>query len=213
MKPEPKQDIPRFDDIVPRRHTLLEDAYAIIIGMVFVVTGVSLMKAAGIITSGIAGIALLLSYVLPLPVGTLFTLANVPFFIFAFVTMGGRFAVKSTIASVGVSILLAMMPHALGISHIDPLFAAFAGGTLCGMGVLALARHGAGVGGTGIVTLWLYRRRGINAGYSQVCIDGVTLLVSTAVMPMNLVGWSALSAVALSGMVMAWHRPGRYTGY
>jgi len=28
----------------------------------------------------------------------------------------------------------------------------------------------------------------------------------------HLVGWSAVSALAMSGMVMAWHRAGRYFG-
>ncbi|KAK0329178.1 hypothetical protein LTR94_037854, partial [Friedmanniomyces endolithicus] len=46
------------------------------------------------------------------------------------------------------------------------------------MGILAMARHGAGVGGTGIVTLWLQKKHGINAGRTQVMIDGVILLLA-----------------------------------
>jgi uncharacterized membrane-anchored protein YitT (DUF2179 family) len=105
------------------------------------------------------------------------------------------------------------MPRAIGIAWISPAFAAIAGGTLCGMGILSLARHQAGVGGTGVVTLWLQRTRGINAGRTQVAIDVCILLVSMSVVSLDAVAWSALSAVAMSGVVMVWHRPGRYTGY
>ncbi|WP_260433873.1 YitT family protein [Burkholderia sp. Bp8998] len=193
-------------------HSLFEDLYAMIVGMAFVVTGLVLLKAAGLVTGGIAGIALLAAYIFPLPVGLIFTLVNIPFFIFAYFVMGARFAIKSTVASCGITLALMAMPGTLTIAYVSPLFAAFTGGTLCGMGILALARHGVGVGGTGIVTLWLQRERGINAGITQMCIDATILLVSMLTIPAGRVGWSALSAVAVSGMIVAWHRPGRYTG-
>jgi uncharacterized membrane-anchored protein YitT (DUF2179 family) len=203
---------PSAAELMSTPHTALEDIYAMIIGIIFVVLGIGLLKAAGLVTGGVAGIALLLSYVLPWSVGTIFTVVNIPFFIFAYVTMGKGFALKSTVASLGVTFILVLVPKVLTVTYVNPLFAAIAGGTLCGMGVLALARHRAGVGGTGIFTLWLQRERGINAGYSQVCIDSVILLASLAIIPLDRFAWSVLSAIAISGMVMAWHRPGRYTG-
>lgn len=207
----PRSAIAATDTIgVP--HSVLEDIYAMVIGMAFVVVGLVLLKAAGLVTGGVAGIALLASYVFPLPVGTIFTLVNIPFFLFAYFTMGPRFALKSTVASFGITFALAAMPQTFNVAFVNPLFAAFVGGTLCGMGVLALARHGAGVGGTGIFTLWLQRERGINAGITQVCIDATILLASLTTIPAGRVAWSALSALAMSAMVVAWHRPGRYTG-
>jgi uncharacterized membrane-anchored protein YitT (DUF2179 family) len=213
MKPDssPSETLPPA--IIPHRHTLAEDVYGIVVGFMFVAVGIVLLKSAGIITGGVAGLSLLLSYVLPWSVGTIFTTINIPFFVFAYFAMGKAFAIKSVIASFCVTGLLTLMPKWLGIAFIDPLFSSLAGGTLCGMGVLALARHGAGVGGTGVVTLWLYRKYGLNAGYSQAAIDCVILLASCAIISLPLVGWSILSALALSGMVMAWHRPGRYAGY
>lgn len=47
-------------------------------------------------------------------------------------------------------------------------------------------------------------------GIVQVAIDSMILLTSTLVIPTGRAGWSALSAVAMSAMVIAWHRPGRY---
>lgn len=195
-----------------RHHSLLEDIYGLLGGITFVVIGLGMLKAAGLVTGGIAGIALLLSYLLKWPVGLIFALINIPFFVFAFFTMGAGFALKTVAASTGVSVMLYYLPWLVSISAIHTAFAALAGGTLAGMGILALARHGAGVGGTGVVTLWLQRVRGINAGRTQIGIDCVILLTSAFLFPPERIFWSAISAVALSGMVIAWHRPGRYTG-
>jgi len=198
--------------VTVKPHTLLDDVYGIAVGILFVVMGVLLLQAAGLITGGVAGISLLMSYTTDISVGVLFMLINIPFFLFGYLFMGARFTVKSLIGSVAIMTLLKLLPNALVIGHIDPMVAALGGGTFCGMGILALARHGAGVGGTGIVTLWLQKKYGINAGRTQVAIDAVILLAALAIVKPQLVGWSSLSAIAMSSMVMAWHRPGRYFG-
>ena len=50
--------------------------------------GICFLKSAGLVTGGVAGIALLVSYLVPLPVGVLFTLINIPFFLFAYPAHG-----------------------------------------------------------------------------------------------------------------------------
>ncbi len=193
-------------------HTLFDDVYGIAVGILFVVMGVLLLQAAGLITGGVAGISLLVSYMSEFSVGMLFMLINLPFFLFGYLFMGARFTIKSLIGSILIMAMLKLMPSGLVIGHIHPMVAALGGGTFCGMGILALARHGAGVGGTGIVTLWLQKKYAINAGRTQVMIDGVILLAALLIVKPELVGWSSLSAIAMSSMVMAWHRPGRYFG-
>lgn len=191
-------------------HTLLEDLYGLIAGVLFAAIGIAMLKAAGLVTGGVAGISLLVSYVVAAPVGTLFMAINLPFFLFAYLFMGWRFTIKSILGSVLIMGILKLIPHVFVLNYVHPAFAALIGGTLCGMGVLAFARHGAGMGGTGIVTMWLSKRYGINPGRSQLAIDCVILLVSLAAVPPALVGWSALSGIALSAMMMTWHKPGRY---
>lgn len=199
--------------VVPvKPHTLFDDVYGISVGVLFAATGILLLKAAGLVTGGVAGISLLLSYLTGQSVGILFMLINLPFFLFGYLFMGPRFTLKSLAGSAMIMALLKLMPNGLVIGHVDPMLAALGGGTFCGMGILALARHGAGIGGTGIVTLWMQKKYAINAGRTQVFIDGVILLLALTSVPANLVGWSALSAIAMSGMVMAWHRAGRYFG-
>jgi len=194
-------------------HSRIEDIYALVVGCILLTLGLVLLKAAGLVTGGIAGIALLVSYVVPLPPGLLFTIINIPFFLFAYRAMGAGFMWKTVAVNAGIAAFSVAMNLGLGIAHIEPLFAAVVGGTVIGMGILALARHGAGVGGTGVVTLWLFKRHGINAGLSQISCDVVILLASLSVISPTRLAWSALSAIAISGILIAWHRPGRYTGF
>jgi len=175
--------------------------------------GLVMLHAAGLVTGGIAGVALLVSYLVPLPTGVLFTLINVPFFLFARRAMGSRFMWRTIAVNAGIAVFSTMARYGFRIVEVHPAFAAIAGGTVIGMGILALARHDAGVGGTGVITLWLQRTRGWNAGRTQIAIDLAILAASFAVVAPTKVAWSALSAAAISGILIAWHRPGRYTGY
>lgn len=198
---------------IPHRHTLPEDIYAFLIGCSMIVVGLACLHKAGLVTGGVAGIALLVSYLVPVTPGTLFSLINIPFLIFAFRAMGHSFALKTTIASVSITLLALIIPDVIGISYIDPVFAAVFGGTIIGMGILSLARHQAGVGGTGVVTLWLQKTRGINAGRTQLAIDTVILLAALGALPWRQVLISAISAAALSGVMIVFHRPERYLGH
>jgi uncharacterized membrane-anchored protein YitT (DUF2179 family) len=203
------------DDTLPlgRPHSVAEDAYALAIGCILLVLGLVFLKAAGLVTGGVAGIALLLSYGLPVPAGVLFTLINIPFFLFAHKVMGARFAVKSLLVNLGIAAFSAMARLSIHVVDVHPAFAALVGGTVIGLGILVLARHQAGVGGTGVITLWLQNTRGWNAGRTQIAIDVVILAISFPVISHGQLAWSALSAAAISLILIAWHRPGRYIGH
>ncbi|MFD1949446.1 YitT family protein [Sphingomonas arantia] len=193
-------------------HSLVEDGYALVVGCILLVLGLVLLHAAGLVTGGIAGVALLVSYLVPWPVGVLFTVINIPFFLFAHRVMGARFAVKTVLVNVGIAAISAAAKLSLTIADVHPMFAALVGGTVIGMGILSLARHDAGVGGTGVITLWLQRRRGWNAGRTQIAIDVLILAAAVPVVSVERLGWSALSAAAISLVLIAWHRPDRYVG-
>ena len=197
---------------IGRPHSLLEDAYAIFIGRALLIVGLVFLKAAGLVTGGIAGVALLLSYLIPLPAGVLFTLVNIPFFLFAHKVMGARFAVKTVLVNIGIGAASAITRVSVHVDTVHPAFAALVGGTVIGMGILALARHQAGVGGTGVITIWLYRKRGWNMGMTQVALDVFILSLAIPVVTGPQLAWSAVSAAAISLILFAWHRPGLYMG-
>jgi uncharacterized membrane-anchored protein YitT (DUF2179 family) len=202
-----------FSDQAAQRHTRAEDIYALFIGCALIVLGIVCLHAAGLVTGGVAGVALLVSYIVPLSPGWLFTLINLPFFLLARAAMGTGFMIKTIVVSTGVTVLTLLSPSLLRFDFVDPLFAALFGGTVIGMGVLSLARHQAGVGGTGVLTLWLQKKRGWNAGRTQLAIDCCIMIVALFALPPAQVLLSAVSAAAMSSVLITFHRPGRYTGY
>jgi uncharacterized membrane-anchored protein YitT (DUF2179 family) len=98
---------------------------------------------------------------------------------------------------------------------VNDLFAAVFGGTLIGVGILLLARHHVGVGGIGILALALHKSRGWNPGRTQLAGDALILLTALPVLGMGPKQFaiSVLSAVAVAGELIVFHKPGRYTGY
>lgn len=196
-----------------RPHSLAEDGYAIAIGCAFIAMGLMLLKAANLVTGGMAGIALLLSYLIHWSPAVLFILINIPFFLFAGRAMGLAFGLKTLFANVAIMGVGLAMPAALQIAKVNPVFAALFGGSIIGFGILAIARHGAGVGGVGVVALILQRSRGWNAGRTQLICDVVILMASLPVLTTGQFWLSVLSVVAMDGVLMVNHRPGRYIGH
>lgn len=143
----------------------------------------------------------------------MFLLINIPFFIFAGRAMGMAFGLKTLFANVAIMGVGLAMPTALQIARVSPFFAALFGGSIIGFGILAIARHGAGVGGVGVVALILQRRRGWNAGRTQMLCDIMILLASLPVLNFERFGLSVLSAAAMNMVLIVNHRPGRYIGH
>jgi uncharacterized membrane-anchored protein YitT (DUF2179 family) len=195
------------------RHTPAEDIYAFLIGSSLCAFGVVLLKMAGLVTGGVAGLALIGSYVSGLPVGTLFFAINLPFLVLAQRSMGWRFAIKSAITVALLSVFTMLIPRWLQGVTVDPWFAAMFGGTIIGLGILSLARHKTSVGGVGVVALYLYEKRGINAGKVQGVADTLIIALAFVAVDLRHLMLSVLSAIALSLVLFAYHKPGRYTGY
>jgi uncharacterized membrane-anchored protein YitT (DUF2179 family) len=195
------------------RHTPIEDVHALLIGSSFIAVGLTLLKAAGLVTGGVAGMALIVSYLTHWPVGTVFLLLNIPFYLLAQRTLGWMFTAKTLATNLLLAGLAFGMPSWLRLTHVDPVFAAVFGGTILGMGVLALARHKSSVGGIGVLALWLYEKKGISAGKVQMASDCLIVAAAFAVISWEKLLLSIVSAVALSVVIIANHKPGRYEGY
>lgn len=195
------------------RHTALEDIHALLIGSSFIAVGLTLLKAAGLVTGGVAGVALIVSYLSGWPVGVVFFVLNLPFYVLAQRTLGWAFTLKTLATNLLLAGLAWGMPHWLKVGGIDPIFSAVFGGTIIGMGILALARHRSSVGGVGVLALYLQERRGISAGKVQMAADCLVVAAAFFTISFDKLLLSIASAVALSAVIIANHKPGRYSGY
>jgi len=191
-------------------HTWAEDAHALCMACSFIVFGMCCLKAAGLITGGIAGVALGLSYLTPLPLQLLFFTLNIPFLIFAKLTFGWIFVLKTVVVNILIVVMVSAATRVLKLSDVNPYFAAIFGGTIIGMGMLALARHKASVGGIGVLALYFQEKRGWRAGYVLLAGDVVIFTAAISFLTPDKLLLSFLSAASLSLVMMIYHRPGRY---
>jgi uncharacterized membrane-anchored protein YitT (DUF2179 family) len=197
----------------PSHHKWYEDIFAIFIGTTLVSLGIAFYAEAQLTTGSSAGLALLLQYMTGIPFGWLFFAINLPFYLLAFMRMGLPFTLK-TVASVAlVSYFSGQVAGWIGINQINPLYAALVGGGLIGLGILSLFRHKASVGGINILALFLQDNFGIRAGYFQLGVDALILVIAFFVLPFDRVLYSILGAIVLNMIIALNHRPGRYVGF
>lgn len=194
----------------PPRHTWLDNAQGEISGILIVALGVSLLKAAGLITGQFAGLALLIAQVAELGFGTVFFFINLPFFIFAWVRMGWRFTCKSLLAVGSISLLTDSMPLLIQYHYLNPLLATILGGLCTGIGLLMLFRHGCSCGGIGILALYIQDRTGFRAGWVQLIFDLLLFSVAAFVLEPQAVALSLLGAVVFNLAIGLNHRRDRY---
>ena len=194
-------------------HTLSEDVLAFLLGTGLCAFAVIILTHLGLITGQTAGLGVLLSYVTGLSFGVVFFVVNLPFYIFAWARMGPRFTIKSFIAVALVSVLPEVMSRNIAFAALDPTLGALLAGATAGMGLIVLFRHGASLGGIGVVGLWLQDKVGIQAGWVQLGFDIVLFAIALFVLPdLALVAWSLLGAVVVNLIIAVNHRKDRYVG-
>ncbi|MBL0371857.1 YitT family protein [Rhizobium sp. KVB221] len=194
----------------PTKHSLFEDAQGLFTGTVLAALGIMLLSKAGLLTGGVAGMAFLLHYAFGWSFGLGFFVINIPFYYLAYKRLGVAFTVK-TFLSVGLlSLLTQYQPQFIEIGYVNPVWAAILGGLLIGMGMLALFRHRASLGGVGILALYLQDRFKWKAGLVQLAIDLSILCMAFFVTSPLIALASVVSAVALNFFIVINHRTDRY---
>lgn len=194
------------------RHTLFEDAQAIVTACAFFSLGLALLGNAGLLMGGTPGIALLVSRVTGFPFGPVYVLVNLPFFFLGVRVLGWRFTLK-TFAAIGLlAFATDRLPVLLQLGRVDPVYAALMGGALAGVGLLMLFRHEASLGGLNILAIYLQKRFGVRAGVFQLTVDACIVVASFFVVSLTTLALSVAGAVALNLVLAVNHRPGRYMG-
>ncbi len=195
------------------RHTRVEDFLALVAGCIFMALSVTFYRHAGLLTGGTTGVAFLMHYVSQWPLGVILFAVNLPFYVFAWLAMGPAFTLKTFGAVLGFSVMTEFMPELLRLQYMDPVYAAVAAGFLAGTGILIFIRHGASLGGIGVLALYLQKKKGWRAGLVQMACDALILLSGIAVIPLQALLLSILSALALNLVIAMNHRQGRYFGF
>lgn len=193
-------------------HSWLEDAQAFVLGTALCALGVQLLTHLGLITGQTAGLGVLISYVTGWPFGAMFFAVNLPFYILAWMRMGPRFTIKTFVAVAMVSAMTEILGPLVTFDTVHPIAGAFLAGAVIGMGLIVLFRHGASLGGIGVLALFLQERAGIQAGWTQLGFDALLFAAAFAVLDPWLVIFSLLGAVVVNLIIAVNHRKDRYVG-
>ena len=121
------------------------------------------------IDGGATGISLLVSIVLKMPLPLFIILVNIPFIYLAYKTVGKIFAIKTSLAITGLSIVLATVtfPNVTD----DNLLVAIFGGFFLGAGIGLAVRGGSVIDGTEVLAIYLSRKLSTTLGDIIILIN------------------------------------------
>lgn len=199
-----------LNDPDPHKHTLLADAQGLLFGSSMAAFGLVMLTHLGLVTGQTAGLAVLISYVTGYSFGLVFFVVNLPFYWLAIRRMGWRFTLKTFVAVGLLSVISEVMPDHVRFDTLDPLLGAVLIGMITGAALLALFRHGASLGGVGILALFLQDKTGFRAGHTQLLFDLGVFTAALFVIDLPLVLYSQLGAVVINLTIAVNHRKDWY---
>jgi uncharacterized membrane-anchored protein YitT (DUF2179 family) len=135
----------------------LKNTFLIVLGIFSAAMGLKgFLLSSRFIDGGVTGVSMLLSDVLGYPLAILILIINLPFIALGYRQIGKRFAIKSTLAILGLSICLAVVQFP-DVTP-DKLLTAVFGGFFIGAGIGLAIRGGAVLDGTEIAALIVSRK-------------------------------------------------------
>jgi len=141
------------------------------LGCFITAAGLFILKVSGIVTGGTAGLALSISYLIPLSFPLLFILINIPFFLLSLKKMGKKFTF-ATIAAVSTVTLFSSLLSNIHIKDsIHPLLGSIIGGCIIGIGTIILFMNGSSLGGAQILSVTLQKQFNWNMGKTNFIFD------------------------------------------
>lgn len=146
---------------------------------------------------GVTGISTILVKYIPLNVGMLSFIINVPLFLLGWRTVGWRFAVRSFIAMGLLSLFIDSMPvHDLTG---NVMLAAVFGGVLLGAGLGMVVRGGATTGGTDMAAKMVHHRMSfVSIAGILFGIDGIVVVLAALIFGVEAGLWALVSLFAAS---------------
>lgn len=194
----------------PLSHTWFDDAQGIAASVALVSLALVMFRNLGLVTGGVAGLALVISYATEWPLGVLLFVINLPFYVLAFLRMGLDFTIKTIIAVALLSLSVELVPHWVSFEHLSPIYGSAMAGALVGVGFIALFRHRASLGGFGILAYFLQTTLGWRAGWTQMALDICVLALATQVVDTLTLVYSLIGMIVLNTILAVNHREGRY---
>ena len=152
---------------------LLKEAALITFGVISACFGLkSFLMPNHFIDGGVTGISLLVSQLTDWNLSYLILIINIPFILMGYKQIGKKFAIKTAVAIIVLSLALVFLPFA-PITH-DKLLIAFFGGFFLGGGIGLAMRGGCVIDGTEVLALYVSR-------YSMFTVGNIILILNVVI--------------------------------
>jgi len=148
------------------------------------------------IDGGATGISLLATELFSLPLPVLILVVNIPFLILGYNVIGKNFAIKASIAILGLAIVLTTV-HFPEITE-DKLLVAVFGGFFLGAGIGLSIRGGGVLDGTEVLAIYLSRKLGTTIGDIIILINIVIFLAAAYLLSIETALYSMLTYLSAS---------------
>ncbi|WP_335478022.1 YitT family protein [Bacillus sp. JJ1764] len=135
-------------------------------------------------SGGVTGIAFLIHHFTHINTGWIVLLINIPLFICGLKYLGKKFVLLTIYAVMVLSFSMKFIPiHAISS---DILLSSIIGGALYGIAVGILIRYGGSTGGTDIVSLIMAKKRNLQVGFLNMCMNFLVVGISGLIFGWNI---------------------------
>ncbi|MDO4458564.1 MAG: YitT family protein [Clostridia bacterium] len=164
------------------KNTIIE-LFLILAGCALTACGLVMFTIPNMIApGGTSGLATALAEFIPISVGLLTWLCNVPILIASVIVLGKQVTVKALLASTALSVLMEVMDPFLPKFTDNPLCAAVLGGILIGAGVGTLFLKGNSMGSTDLLSVLLGRLfPNLSSGNILMVCDGAVVIIAAII--------------------------------
>jgi uncharacterized membrane-anchored protein YitT (DUF2179 family) len=158
--------------------TVIVDLVIIILGTLL--TAFALNKftiPTGLLAGGVPGTAQIIHYFIPIKVGIIVLLLNIPILIIGYKFLGRKFSIYTIISSILLGIFLYMIP--VGTIWTDNiLLNAIFGGGFNAIGCCLVLRRGGSQGGMDVISRVLAKHKNISVGKGNLIFNGCIVATS-----------------------------------
>lgn len=171
------------------------------LGCFITAAGLFILKVSGIVTGGTAGLALSISYLIPLSFPLLFAIINIPFFLLSFKKMGRKFTLATIAAVFTVTLFSALLSNLHLKVGLHPLLGSIIGGIIIGMGTIILFMNGSSLGGAQILSITLQKQFNWNMGKTNFIFDFLVIVAGVYSVGIIRAVYSVISVFIISCMM------------
>jgi uncharacterized membrane-anchored protein YitT (DUF2179 family) len=130
------------------------------------------------LSGGVAGIAIILQYIMGISSGYFVILINIPIFLIGIKAVDKEFGIFSFIGMIAMSLSLILTRQLQNFYYMpDPLLSSLCGGIIMGLGCGIIFKNRASQGGTDIIAVVVKKKYGISIGNIGFMINAVIVAI------------------------------------